>query len=205
MPAEPEPRSADAEHQLATGWEAFAVGDAVTGERAARAALAVDAQDGEAWYLLAVCLERASRLGDADRAFSRAAAARRDPQPLPYRVTWARFQALVDAARERLPAAFTAAFAEVTVVLADYADPDHLADRDAPELLGLFTGQERGDRSATGEDLAVSPCIHLFRRAHEHHCSSLAELAEEVRRTLFHEFGHYLGYDEEGLAAIGLE
>ena len=30
------------------------------------------------------------------------------------------------------------------------------------------------------------------------------ELVEQVRITLFHELGHYLGFDEEGLDAIGL-
>ncbi len=87
-------------------------------------------------------------------------------------------------------------------MLADYAEPALLEGFDEPELLGLFAGSERGDLAEAGEP-AVSPRIYLFRRAHEHQCSSRREFDAEVKQTLYHELGHYLGYDEEQLDELG--
>jgi predicted Zn-dependent protease with MMP-like domain len=73
---------------------------------------------------------------------------------------------------------------------------------DEPELLGLFAGSERGALNEAGTP-AVSPCIYIFRRAHEHQCASRREFDGEVKQTLFHELGHYLGYDEDQLDELG--
>ncbi len=72
-----------------------------------------------------------------------------------------------------------------------------------PDLLGLFEGNSRLDAQAeTPEQL---PRIRLF-------LDNLWDYAErhpavyrdEVRTTLLHELGHYLGLDEEDVAALGL-
>lgn len=120
---------------------------------------------------------------------------------LPWRVPWRTFAAAVEAAGKSLPECLQPALAEVTLVLADYPDPQDLEDFTDPELLGLFTGPTRAERDAYPE---VSPAIHLFRRAHEHACGSRQEFLDEVRTTLIHEFGHYLGYGEDVLEALGL-
>ena len=190
---------------LAAAWTAYRAADLGTGLREARAAVALAPRNGEAWYLLAMHLERSGRTGQSDRCFMRAARANVDPQDPPYRVPFARFRALVAAAAADLPPRLRTGFDEVSLVIADYAEPELLADRDDVELLGLFTGTPRPERSTGADFLGLTPSIHLFRRAHEHHCGSRAELAAEVRRTLFHEFGHYLGYDEDDLTAMGLE
>lgn len=206
-----EPReSEDADDRLgghlAAAWGAYRAARPAQGIVEARAALALAPRHGEAWYVLAACLERADRLGEADRCFHRAAQAATEPQAPPYRVSWRRFRGLVDDAVAALPDRLRAAFGEVTLVVADYAEPGLLTDHpDEVELLGLFTGAPRGERFAAESAMDPTPCIHLWRRAHEHECSAREELAAEVRRTLFHEFGHYLGYDEDGLEALGLD
>jgi len=200
---------ADADDRLgghfAAGWAAYRVGDVVSGLREGRAAVALAPRHGEAWYLLAFHLERSGRTGQADRCFMRAARAAVEPQAPPFRIPFPRFRALVDAAAADLPPRLRAGFDEVSLVIADYAEPALLAGMDDVELLGLFTGTPRPDRSPASGQPDLTPQIHLFRRAHEHHCGLRAEMAAEVRRTLFHEFGHYLGYDEDDLTAMGLE
>jgi len=190
---------------LAAGWAAYRAGDTAAGLREGRSAVALAPRHGEAWYVLALHLERRGRTGQADRCFMRAARAAVDPQAPPYRVTVARFRTLVDAAAAELPPRLRAGFEEVALVIADYAEPALLEALDDVELLGLFVGTPRPERAAMVEGPDLTPTIHLFRRAHEHHCGSRAEMAAEVRRTLFHEFGHYLGYDEDDLTAMGLD
>ena len=102
-----------------------------------------------------------------------------------------------------LPVKLRNALEEVTLVLADYAEPALLEGHDEPELLGLFDGVERAAQNES-ETPVVSPHIYVFRRAHEHATASRSEFDSEVRQTLWHELGHYLGYDEDGLMQLGL-
>lgn len=184
-------------------WDAYRSGEAARGVALGRAAVAEHADHGEAWFALACCHERAGDLLAADRCFARAARSRIDPQPSPCRVSWPRFRRIVDDAVAALPEKLRRVLlGEVTLVLADYAEPELLREHADPELLGLFTGTPRGDR--LGESGIVSPRIHVFRRAHEHACTSQRELADEARKTLYHELGHYIGFDEDGLDELGM-
>ena len=47
------------------------------------------------------------------------------------------------------------------------------------------------------------PQLLLFRKNVERVCSTPEEFVEELALTLLHEIGHYLGYEEEDLAALG--
>lgn len=71
------------------------------------------------------------------------------------------------------------------------------------DLLGLFEGASRGGEGPGGlEDL---PRIRLFLdNLWEHGGRHAQGFREEVRITLLHEIGHYLGLDEDQVAALGL-
>jgi predicted Zn-dependent protease with MMP-like domain len=79
---------------------------------------------------------------------------------------------------------------------------DLVADGIEPETLGLFIGPEFADEEA----VPMPSQIILF-------LANLWELAqgdeaifrEEVRTTLLHELGHYLGLNEDDLSERGLE
>lgn len=87
-------------------------------------------------------------------------------------------------------------FAEMAVVL------DVEEDLDA-DLLGLFEGNTRGDPLPSAPD--EMPRIRLFLDNLWDDCEGdLKTYREEVRITLLHELGHYLGLDEEDVAALGL-
>jgi predicted Zn-dependent protease with MMP-like domain len=189
---------------LSLMWEAYRSDDAAAGISAGRTAVSSFPSQGEAWFWLACCLERARDYRAADHAFLRAAKAGDEAQMLPFRVSWRHFQHAVESAGDSLPEPLRGALEEVTLVLTDYAEPALLEGYDEPELLGLFVGHERGSvEAADGGAPVVSPCIYLFRRSHEHQCASRREFDQEVKQTLYHELGHYLGYDEDQLEQLG--
>jgi predicted Zn-dependent protease with MMP-like domain len=68
-------------------------------------------------------------------------------------------------------------------------------------LYGLFEGAPRGVHDAE----ALPPRITIYARALAADFPSRAALASEVRKTLVHEIGHYLGLEESDLVARGLE
>ena len=86
------------------------------------------------------------------------------------------------------------------------ADEDNSV-REGDELLGLYDGTpmtERDSYYGTGE---LPDVITIFRGPHER-CfgdgpDAEAAIAEEVRRTVIHEVGHYFGNDDETLEAMG--
>ncbi|MCB1210590.1 MAG: metallopeptidase family protein [Verrucomicrobiales bacterium] len=75
------------------------------------------------------------------------------------------------------------------------------ADLD-PDLLGLFEGSSHSDEP----DPTALPRVRLFLdNLWDFTEGHLATFREEVRITLLHELGHYIGLDEEQVAALGLE
>lgn len=87
-------------------------------------------------------------------------------------------------------------FALVSECLADEPDLDE-------DLLGLFEGCSRLDGlPETPQDL---PRIRLFLdNLWDHAEGDVNVFRDELRITLLHELGHYLGLDEEQVAALGL-
>jgi predicted Zn-dependent protease with MMP-like domain len=187
---------------LAIIWEAYRLDEIPRAAAAAKALVTDQPQHGEAWFWYGCCLERLGEYRMADKAFMRGAKAKVEPQHSPFRVSWRHFQAAVEAAGDTLPTKLKSALEEVSLVLADYAEPVLLEGFDEPELMGLFVGPERGDL-LEGAAPNLSPQIYLFRRSHEHGCSSRRDFDSEVQQTLYHELGHYLGYDEDELDALG--
>lgn len=87
-------------------------------------------------------------------------------------------------------------FAEMNVLIELEPDLD-------PDLLGLFEGNSRCDPEPALPD--EMPRIRLFLDNLWHDCDGdLQTYRDEVRITLLHELGHYLGLDEEQVAALGL-
>ena len=72
-----------------------------------------------------------------------------------------------------------------------------------PDLLGLFEGNARCDPLPAAPD--EMPRIRLFLdNLWDESEGHLETFREEVRITLLHELGHYLGLDEAQVAALGL-
>lgn len=157
--------------------------------------------NGNAWFVYGCALERSNDLIAADKAFAKASRCSEDKVGTPYRIGWVAFQQVVATAVEALPPKLKDSLGDVTLILADYAESELLEEFKDSELLGLFSGPLRSERDEYPE---LSPTIYVFRRAHEHSCATAEEFRTEVKQTLYHEFGHYLGFGEEDLDSLGM-
>ena len=126
-----------------------------------------------------------------------------DAQPDLARLTqWA--ADTVGAAQRQLPRELRALARDVPVHYQARPADDVLAEGFEPDILGLFSGSPHG--MELSHDNPAPPQIILY-------LDSLWEFAEgdpdifrdEVRLTYLHELGHYFGWDEDELAARGLD
>ena len=70
-------------------------------------------------------------------------------------------------------------------------------------LFGLYLGVPLTKRGH-GYSMALPDTIVVYQQTHERHCRSDAEIVEQVRQTVLHEIGHYLGIDEDRLQELGI-
>ncbi len=98
-----------------------------------------------------------------------------------------------------LPAQLRDKARRVPVLYERIPSPDLGADGIEPDTLGLFVGETFRDAYAGAHDLPAQVILFLENIwDYAHHDPDL--FREEVRRTLLHEWGHYLGLDEDDLA-----
>jgi predicted Zn-dependent protease with MMP-like domain len=157
--------------------------------------------------ILGALLERKGRFEEAEACFERAAAISPEKYPLPVRMTRAEFDREVRKAARKLPRQFRQGLDRVPVIVQDLPD-ETLAegnrDEVGPDILGLFDGVPLTE---TGELDAVQlrpNTIYLFQRNIERVARDREDLVEQIRITLYHELGHYLGFEEEDMDDLGL-
>jgi predicted Zn-dependent protease with MMP-like domain/Flp pilus assembly protein TadD len=163
----------------------------------------------DADVVLGAILERRGALDEADGLFERAASALPDKYPKPVRLTRAEFDREVRKAARQLPKQFRQCMDRVPVVVQDVPDValTEGEDRDvvAPDILGLFDGVPLPETSEfdVGTPMRANT-IYLFQRNLERVAHDREDLVEQIRITLWHELGHYLGFDEEDMDDLGL-
>ena len=103
-----------------------------------------------------------------------------------------------------LPPDLSACLADLAVTL----DPqptaeEEMQDGDDEALLGLFVGPSYAEAAETNDP--VPSAIRLFvENLRDEAEDDPARFRQEVRTTLLHELGHYLGLDEDDLEKRGL-
>ena len=120
------------------------------------------------------------------------------------RLTRREFHTLMREALREMPAKVEDALENVAVLVQDWPRPSDLetagvADRSG--LFGLYTGVPLAERE--GGLPPLPDTITLFQRPIELACRSHEEVVREIKVTLRHEIGHYLGMSEEDLDRLG--
>jgi len=120
---------------------------------------------------------------------------------MPYRVSRAYFDKLVEKALEGLPEEFRKYFVNITVIVEDHpAREDRRLAGSKGLLLGLFRGVPHTRKGGFFDIPYPMPDkIILFQRNIESLCSSEKELIKQITETLIHEVGHYFGLSEKDL------
>ena len=174
----------------------------------AREAVEADPRYAGAQHVLGLSLEREARFEEADAAFARAAELDSEGYARPERLSREAFEAQVAAAADLLPEDFRRHLGQVAVTVEPLPSEEVLRDGTPPldpELLGLFVGVALPERSFQGPGGELPPRILLFQRNLERYALDAQDLLDELRRTLYHELAHYLGFDEEQMAGMDLD
>lgn len=118
------------------------------------------------------------------------------------RLSHREFERLAQRAYRQLPATIRQSLHNVDITIEEWPDPEdaELAGHDGT-LLGLYTGVPLTLREGGTPQLPDRIC--LYRQPILRSCSTHAQVVEEVRITLWHEVGHYLGLDEDDLHRLG--
>lgn len=164
-----------------------------------------DFEEPMVYYLLACLAERRGDQDQAERLFQ--SANRLDPKGfhLPKQISEEEARQQYEACLSELPETIQFQIRDVPIFI-DGLPSDALLKQAAPVadplILGLFMGQPRGAEESPWAD--DQPRILLFHQNIAKLGGDLEAVEEELRKTLFHEVGHYLGFDEDDLEEMGL-
>jgi predicted Zn-dependent protease with MMP-like domain len=154
-------------------------------------------------YGMAETLEFLGEYEEAEELYERAHALEEQDFPIPIRMKREAFREVVQEAIEHLPEEIRGHLDKVPVVVEDLPSREILASESeddplTPTVLGLFVGPSLREQSVF-DPIVTPPTIFVYQRNLERFCQTREELIEEIRLTLFHEVGHYLGKTEEEL------
>ena len=115
------------------------------------------------------------------------------------------FERLVLQALEDLPHQFHDALQNIDIQVRWRPTPAALrrAGVRRGSLFGVYLGVPLPDRGHN-YSMTLPDTIVIYQHTHERHCRSEAEIVEQVRQTVLHEIGHYLGIDEDRLQELGI-
>ena len=117
-------------------------------------------------------------------------------------MTYREFVRHVRRAYTRLPADVHRRLDNVDIVVEEWPGPDDmelLEEHDT--LFGLYQGWPLTEREGIGGPLPDR--IVIYRQPILRACETREEAAKEIRITLWHEVGHFLGMNEEDLHRMG--
>lgn len=114
-----------------------------------------------------------------------------------------KFQVLINQALETLPGEHVKNIANVAILYEQEPTPRQRRElelRNDQTLLGLYEGTPLSQRQ--GNTKLFPDRITLFKGPLTRCSSSLEELQEAIRHTLWHEIGHYYGLDHKRISEL---
>lgn len=171
-------------------------------------ALSLDKRLARGHHWLGLLEEREGNGRAAKTHFEKAEKLAPDAFPPPYRVTETEFRSLVEEAIAELPEDFRASLSNLDIIVEPLPDDRTLSGNPplSPGILGLHVGYSAEERPSSGTAAGHLPnLIFLFQKNIERAARDHDELVDQVRVTLLHEIGHYLGLDEDEVEERGLE
>ncbi|NOZ71471.1 MAG: metallopeptidase family protein [Chloroflexi bacterium] len=125
--------------------------------------------------------------------------------PNPSALTLEEFSELAQEAARQLPEEIVAMMENVALTVAEYPTPEQRAAanlRPGFELYGLYQGVPQTQRGR-GYGMVPPDRITIFMYPMVFHFRTVAEVRDQVRRTLLHEIGHHFGLGEQKLRKLG--
>ena len=114
------------------------------------------------------------------------------------------FEELARRTFDELPSQVRDQLDNLDVVVEDWPMPGILGQDERSndrEILGLFVGVPKVQ--STSDVDAIHNVIWLFRRPIESICCTKQDVALEIKKTVLHEIGHYLGLEDYDLERMG--
>lgn len=202
----------DGEHvdaRVALGRELFDACDFEEARTVLLAALRLDPHHPEALYYRACLRERRGDHDGAARDYQAAALVSPEDFPRPLALDDDTIEAIATEVVSRLHPSLQHYLQNVHILVDEVPSVDLLRQFDPvarpTEVLGCFAGHALGERSTADAWTALPATILLFRRNLMRIAHEREEMLEELRITLLHEIGHFLGLDEEDLERRGLD
>lgn len=166
-----------------------------------------DPDNGEAWYYLGLISLRFDDRELGEMLLARAHDLEPEKWPKPMFLTFDEIFALVEEILSTVPDPLRETLKDVAIVVEERPSMAFLMAHDPPLdplLLGFFDGVPLSEQSVF--DAPAAPTrILVFSENIAFIASDGEKLYEELAITLKHEIGHYLGLDEDDLAARGLD
>ena len=177
--------------------------------KAANRALRENPASAEGAWVRAVLRERRADYAGATRDYLRAW--RSDPEgfPLPIPLDDETVDDIVVECLEEFHPSLREFLANVAIILEEVPSEELLSQYDPPaaptHILGYFSGTSLQERSLENPWSNLPGAIVLFRRNLSRYARDRHELLQELRITIYHEVGHFLGLDEDDLEKRGLD
>lgn len=117
-------------------------------------------------------------------------------------MTLREFVRLVRLAYAKVPVEMRRSLVNVDVTVEEWPNPEEVGPSEGyATLYGLFSGQPLAEREGLGP--MIPDRIVIYRQPILRNSKTRVEAEREIRVTLWHEIGHYLGMTEEDLHRLG--
>ena len=179
------------------------LGDLDRAEKELGRAIAQDDGFADAHYALGLVHAERGRNERMIEAFVRVRELELAESPAPWAIPRERFAALAENAHAELPERVRELLANVPILVEDYPSRGLVDDGQDPRMMGFFAGVPHPEATSVGGPPHLDHVI-LYQRNIERIGHTPEEVAEEIRVTLIHETGHFLGLSEDELEAMGL-